>query len=82
MDLVHLQLIQGERCSNNNKRILIRHLFLFLNFIKLCFFKIISYTIQGVLKVPPFLKGTSFRDVEECWKNIKKNPDPPFRKYV
>jgi hypothetical protein len=26
--------------------------------------------IQNVPKVPPFLEGTSFRDVVEYWKNI------------
>jgi hypothetical protein len=24
----------------------------------------------GVPKVPPFIEGTSFGDVVECWKNV------------
>jgi hypothetical protein len=31
--------------------------------------------IQDVPKVPPFLEGTSFRDVVEFWKNIFLNTD-------
>jgi hypothetical protein len=40
----------------------------------LCFYRVmivlLGQIIQDVPKIPPFLEGTSFRDVVECWKNI------------
>jgi hypothetical protein len=41
-----------------------------------------SHFIQAVPKVPPFLEGTSFRDVVVLEKYFFKNPDRPFRKYT
>jgi hypothetical protein len=44
----------------------------YVNYLNKLFYFIILFLIYfnntGVPKVPPFLEGTSFRDVVECWR--------------